>query len=66
MSPTQTAFYQSISEMKQSYLADLQMVANYQKVVEAETGHIISEHMLLLQNQLSLLIETIDQLLAFR
>lgn len=66
MSPTQTAFYQSIAEMKQSYLADLQMVGNYQKVIETEAGRDISEHILLLQNQLSLLVETIDQLLTLR
>lgn len=66
MSPARTAFYQSLTEMKQSYMNDLQMVANYRKALEVESGLPISEHIDLLQNQLHLIVDTIDHVMNHR
>lgn len=60
-----TAFYESLQEMKNSYASDLQMIGNYEKVLQAEVMN-SGDHISLLKNQLSLMIETIEELVKLR
>jgi len=66
MTPKNSAFYSSLEEMKNSYLSDLQMITNYKKADQHGFGHATGDHVELLQNQLRLIVDTINQLMKLR
>lgn len=66
MTPKNSAFYSSLEEMKNSYQSDLRMIANYKKADQHGFTHATGDHVELLQNQLRLIVDTIDQLMKLR